>query len=77
MGKTFKDRKIHRGQIQKAINEEENRKKELIQKETEEQKRWHDPKSISNSDLRKQKEQEKLKRKEELKRKYEEEHNNM
>lgn len=76
MGKTFKDKKVHKGQIQKALNEEERIKKEMLRKEAEEAKRWEDPKSISNNDVRKV-EEEKQRRKEELRRKYEEEMNNL
>ena len=77
MGKTFKDKKLHRGQIQKAINEEERKKKEAIRQEELEAAKWDDPKSIRNSDIREQKEREKLLRKQELKRKYQEEYDSM
>jgi hypothetical protein len=67
-------RKVHQGQIQKKINEEEAKKKEMMEKEELENKNWSDPsKGPTLHELKMKKEEERKKKKEELQELYEKE----
>ncbi|ORD94341.1 hypothetical protein ECANGB1_866 [Enterospora canceri] len=77
MSKTFKDKKITRGQIQKKINEENRKEAEKIEAELREAERWYDPKRVTKCDIRKVRDIDTVKKKEILRKKYEEEYNNM
>lgn len=73
MSNTF-TRKIHRGQIQKKINEAENKKKKEAEDEAIEAEKWKEgAKKTTGNDIRLIKEDEKNKRKEKLKELYENE----
>lgn len=73
MSHTF-TRKVHRGEIQKQINEEDRKKQESIQQELLEEQKWSDgPKVVTKHEQKTIKEEEKQKKKEHLKELYEKE----
>lgn len=73
MGKTFKDKKVHQGQIQKQINAEERERKRLLEEEAREAAKWVDYKKPTKIELKKIKDEEKRKHKLKLQEIYEQE----
>ena len=76
MSKTYKDRKLHQGEIQKRINEEKKREQKIKEEEARQAATWYDPKRITKCDLNKEKAKEDALKKERLRKLYEEEFNN-
>ncbi|KAL6122159.1 hypothetical protein NUSPORA_00824 [Nucleospora cyclopteri] len=73
MGKTYKDKKITQGMLQKIKNEEEKKIKKLAELEAIEAAKWHDPKKLNRIDIKREKEKERKRKKEENKLLYEKE----
>lgn len=73
MSNTF-TRKIHRGEIQKKINQEENKKRLEAENEAIEAEKWKEgAKKVTGHDIKVEKEEDKKKHKEKLREMYENE----